>query len=183
MNSRISWKGILISLSVLILFVGTFRVAIGDVTFPNIFTSGTTISSSQVNANFAAINNRQTATAGTLAGNYGMTSLETQIHTTGDSNIPSIVCSSSVHGTLTLTAAGSYSVSGSGYGGCDNSLATASANGTFTVSTNGSVTLNPNDTSEPDTHFITCQASKDLNLLVCHSNHANINLIMNAVRM
>lgn len=76
MKSRIGWKGMLVGLSVLIIFIGTFRYAIGDVSFPNTFSAGTPAVASQVNDNFKAINTRQTASAATLAGTYYVKDLQ-----------------------------------------------------------------------------------------------------------
>ena len=173
MKSRIGWKGMLVSLSVLILFIGTFRYAIGDVSFPNTFTAGTPALASQVNANFAAINVRQTASDATLAGTYYVKDLQAwtvkSIQLSKDATVaqkgnpyagfPTLTeelcdctATSAFQGKITLTADGK--VTGDGIRSyrfsCENCCAhiiSVSISGTYTVNASGDgvITITEND--------------------------------------
>jgi hypothetical protein len=189
MKSRIGWKEMLVSLSVLIIFIGTFRYAIGDVAFPNIFTAGTPAVASQVNANFQAINTRQTAAFASLAGTYYVNDLQTWKK--ADPRITDNIgvncncaCTSSFQGTITLTADGKASAAGTRTEECACATtccpdtATVSLSGTYTVNADGSgvITLAEVPASKvavlvaisvPTTYAY--QASKDLNTLMLNA--------------
>jgi hypothetical protein len=197
MKSRIGWKGMLVSLSVLIIFIGTFRYAIGDVAFPNVFTSGTPAVASQVNANFAAINARQTAAFANLAGTYYINDF--QAWKKADPRITIIekittncncACTSSFQGTMTLTADGKVTASGTRTEECAcatvccPNTSSISLSGTYTVNADGSgvITLTEETTSKvaaavPVVPLITAtyayQASKDLNTLMLNAVDTN----------
>jgi len=65
-KSRLSLRQVVILLT--IIFLGIAVNSYADVTIPNTFTSGTTISSSQMNANFTAVANQMPAVKQTLPG-------------------------------------------------------------------------------------------------------------------
>jgi len=177
MKSRIGWKGMLVGLSVLIIFIGTFRYAIGDVSFPNTFSAGTPAVASQVNANFAAINARQTASDATLAGTYYVKDLQswtiksmqmdplTPLAKRGNpyAGFPPVsaeeICdcsaNSSFQGTIILTADGKVTGSGtrSYRFSCENCCAhiiSISISGTYTVNAagDGVMTLTETDSDK-----------------------------------
>jgi hypothetical protein len=194
MKSRIGWKGILVSLSVLIIFIGTFRYAIGDVAFPNVFTSGTPAVASQVNANFQAINARQTAAFANLAGTYYINDFQAwkkaDPRITDTKTNCNCACTSSFQGTMTLTADGKVTASGTrteecacATTCCPNTSA-ISLIGTYTVNADGSgvITLTEETTSKlavavPVVPVITAtyayQASKNLNTLMLNAVDTN----------
>jgi hypothetical protein len=163
MKSYISWKGVLISLSVLILFIGTYRLATGDIAFPNEFQSGQPAIASEVNANFAAINARQVASTTTLAGTYYIRDLE--MTTAAGSNEMRTTCSTEFSGTLSLTEGGVASLSGTSYSLCDCNNCTRTStptggSGNYSVGSDGSGTISAGGET------VSFQASKDLNLLM-----------------
>jgi hypothetical protein len=184
MKSHISWKGVLISISVLILFFGTFNLAMADITFPNTFVSGQPAVASEVNDNFQAINTRQTASLSTLAGTYNFRMLATWKQ---DKDLPyeyrewddglklnikangtithKQLCSNSTIGTVTLNSNGTVTVSGTSYVDCDDPpTGSFSDSGTWTVDSTGAGTL----TLSTSTNII--QASKDLNTIIMRNN-------------
>ena len=189
MKSRIGWKGMLVSLSVLIIFIGTFRYAIGDVAFPNIFTAGTPAVASQVNANFAAINARQTAAFANLAGDYYIKDLQAWKKESKPTTVPlqdqvcDCTCTSSFQGALTLTADGKVSGSGieSQQCACENCCIvtdTVTITGTYTANADGSGVItvvidytNPKTDSVSQT--FSYQASKDLNTVMFNATDKN----------
>ena len=203
MKSRIGWKGILVSLSVLIIFIGTFRYAIGDVAFPNVFTSGTPAVASQVNANFQAINARQTAAFANLAGTYYINDFQAwkkaapRITESTTTNC-NCACNSSFQGSMILTADGKVTASGTrteecacATSCCPNS-SSISLSGTYTVNSDGSGVITLTEVT-PSTSkaaavvvvpVITAtyayQASKDLNTLML--NAVDINSLGIALR-
>jgi hypothetical protein len=155
----INWKGVLISLSALILTVGTFNYAMGNIVFPNTFTNGTVADATQVNANFTAINTRQSATAALIAGTWNY--VESGSAGSSASGYATI-CSITGGGTLTLSTNGSVSSTEQGLIFCPGSAPTAFNNGTVTgtysVNADGSGTINITGGG-----IISFQASKDLN--------------------
>lgn len=189
MKSKMSWKGVLISLSVLILFVGIYGLAIGNISFPYSFSPGTTAKSSEVNANFSAINLRQAATAATMTGDFYVKNLEVY-RTEAPINDPlykreancNCTCSSTFSGTLTLSNDGK--VTGSGQSseqcGCVTNCCIYTHNiditGTYTVSTDGSGALDLTYVQDPGSkseltydRTFAFQASKDLNTLIINA--------------
>jgi len=190
MKSKMSWKGVLISLSVLILFVGIYGMAIGNISFPYTFTAGTAAKASEVNGNFSAINLRQVASAASMTGDFYVKNLEVY-RTEAPVNDPlykreancNCTCSSTFSGTLTLKADGT--VEGSGQSseqcGCVSNCCIYTYNisitGTYTVSSDGSGVLdltyvqNPGSPKTELTYDRTFafQASKDLNTLIINA--------------
>ena len=194
MKSRIGWKGMLVSLSVLIIFIGTFRYAIGNVVFPNTFTAGTPAVASQVNANFAAINARQTASFATLAGDYYVKDLQAwkkealvavvaKIAASPQDQYCNCKCTSSFQGTITLTADGKVSGSGiqSQQCACENCCIisdTVTITGTYTANADGSGVITvvfdyANPKTDSVTQTFSYQASKDLNTLMFNATDKN----------
>jgi hypothetical protein len=170
MKSHISWKGVLISLSVLILFIGTYRLATGDISFPYTFQSGDPARASEVNDNFSAINARQVASTTTLAGTYFLRSLE--MTTAAGSNEMRTTCSTETSGTLTLTEGGGASLAGTTSSLCDCNNCTRITtsigdSGTFTAGSDGSGAIS---LSQGTANF---QASKDLNVLIFNLSGKN----------
>ena len=189
MKSRIGWKGILVSLSVLIIFIGTFRYAIGDVAFPNVFTSGTPAVASQVNANFHA---RQTAAFANLAGTYYINDFQSWKkadpsikETVGNCNC---ACTSSFQGTMTLTADGKVTASGTRTEecacatSCCPNTSSISLSGTYTVNADGSGVITLTEVTSKVAVVVVVpvisatyayQASKDLNTLMLNEIATN----------
>lgn len=192
MKSRIGWKGILVSLSVLIIFIGTFRYAIGDVAFPNVFTSGTPAVASQVNANFQAINARQTAAFANLAGTYYINDFQAWkkadpriTDTTANCNC---ACNSSFQGTMILTADGKVTASGTRTEECAcatvccPNTSSISLSGTYTVNADGSGVITLTEVTSKVAVVVVVpvisatyayQASKDLNTLMLNEIATN----------
>ena len=195
MKSHITWKGVLISLSILILFVGTFSLATGGVSIPNIFKAGDPAKASEVNANFAAIqsaiNDRQTASDAALAADYYVKDLQTwkkafpadylKLCTTTCTQGCNCTCSSSFQGTLSFTADGKVTGSGvtSEQCACTSSCClytnTVTITGTYTVTADGagSMTLKFVEAKSDNPDYVGTynrtlifQASKDLNTLM-----------------
>lgn len=189
MKSRIGWKGMLVSLSVLIIFIGTFRYAIGNVVFPNTFTAGTPAVASQVNANFAAINARQSASFASLAGDYYVKDLQAWKKESRTTTVPpqdqvcDCKCTSSFQGALTFTADGKVSGTGiqSQQCACENCCIVSDSvtiTGTYTANADGSGVMtvvfdyaNPKTASVSQT--FSYQASKDLNTLMFNATDKN----------
>jgi hypothetical protein len=185
MKSHIGWKGMLVSLSILIICIGTFRYAIGDVAFPNIFTAGTPAVASQVNANFQAINARQTAAFANLAGTYYINDIQkwrkADPRAKDVKDDCSCHCTSSFQGTMILTADGKASASGTkteectcDTSCCPNTI-TISLSGTYTVNADGSGIITLTEVKDSKvvvavpllfTETYAYQASKDLNTLM-----------------
>lgn len=147
--------------------VGATALAYASVTIPYTFTSGSTASSTEVNANFQAlanaINNRTSATLANMAGTWSYTSFGSSL--SGDN-----LCTVTHFGTLTLNADGTFSevepdttnscVSGaSGTSGVYTNTG-GTYTGTWTVLADGSGTLNAGGLTIP------FQASRDLNIIV-----------------
>lgn len=160
MKSLMSQRGIFVSLGCLVFVVGLFRYTLADIVFPNVFTSGTTASASQVNANFAAINTRQTASASSMAGTWNYVANGT-ITITG----PSTCSISGAAGVITLSSNGTASITESGFVTCPTASPSAytntTVNGTWAVSANGSGTINITGGS-----VYSIQASKELNQML-----------------
>lgn len=186
-----SWKGVLISLSVLILFVGLYGMAIGNISFPYTFTAGTAAKASEVNANFAAVNLRQAASAASMAGDFYVKNLE--IYRTAapiQGNIALLyrpancncMCSSTFQGTLTLASDGKVTGSGMTTEQCQCVETCCiytyniSITGTYTVSSDGSGVLDLTYVQDPGAktsitydRTFAFQASKDLNTLIINA--------------
>ncbi|MBI1821574.1 MAG: hypothetical protein HY036_01415 [Nitrospirae bacterium] len=158
MRQVITWKGTLITLSVLILSLGVYKYAVGDITFPNTFSNGTVADATQVNANFAAINTRSSATSALMTGTWNY--LES-----GSIGSTVSVCSITGGGTIILNANNSVSITENGLLFCPGTAPSAFNNGTVTgtysVSTNGSGTINITGGA-----IYLLQASKDLNQMI-----------------
>lgn len=191
MKSKMSWKGVLISLSVLILFVGLYGMAIGNISFPYTFTAGTAAKASEVNANFAAVNLRQAASAASMAGDFYVKNLE--IYRTAapiQGNIALLyrpancncMCSSTFQGTLTLASDGKVTGSGMTTEQCQCVETCCiytyniSITGTYTVSSDGSGVLDLTYVQDPGAktsitydRTFAFQASKDLNTLIINA--------------
>jgi len=191
MKSKMSWKGVLISLSVLILFVGIYSMAIGSISFPYTFTAGTAAKASEVNANFSAINARQSASAATLAGEYYIKNLEIYriaAPVTGNNALYyreancNCTCSSTFQGSLILAADGK--VTGSGISseqcGCVTNCCIYTYNititGTYSVDSSGAGVLDLTYVQDPGSKVeltydrtFAFQSSKDLNTLIINA--------------
>jgi hypothetical protein len=164
-KSLMNWKGVLIGLATLVFSIGLFRYTLADIVFPNTFTSGTTASASQVNANFAAINTRQSATAALMAGTWFYNESGYEISSTYG------VCPEIGTGSITLNANGTASITEiAAVANCNDSTVPPTVRpypetniitaGTFTVSSTGVGTITLSDGS---TYGFT--TSKDLNTM------------------
>jgi hypothetical protein len=176
MKSRITWKETLIILSVLILLVGTFRFAMGDIVFPHIFQSGAPAVAQEVNDNFAAINTRQAATFASMAGTFRCSGFYAQ-KLQGEET-----CILTISGSVTLMSDGTAFFSGTVNSFCHGTGNPVSFTGTYTINENGSGTLNFIDM--PIMYF---QASKDLNTVVLDLGNVRgneyVNMSGTAVRL
>ena len=206
MKSKMNWKGVLISVSALILFVGIYSMAIGDVSFPYKFTAGTAAKASEVNANFDAVNTRQNASSAALAADYYVKDLQTwkkafpadylKLCTTTCTQGCNCTCSSSFQGTLSLTADGKVTGSGvtSEQCACTTSCClytnTVTITGTYTITADGvgSMTLKFVEAKSDNPDYVgtynrtlTFQASKDLNTLM-YNDSADVNSLGTAMR-
>ena len=85
-------------------FLGITVIAYAAVTVPNTFTSGTTISSSQVNANFTALGNAMPAVKAVESTNY------TTVTSTSGQNILSLTVTPPVNGYIILTGSGDVGI-------------------------------------------------------------------------
>lgn len=163
MKSNISWKGMIVVFGALILFIGTYRFAMSDISFPHIFQSGDPAVAQEVNDNFAAINTRQTATFSTMAGNFRLS--ESIIVTErSDINGTSIElpCVLTVNGNLLLNTDGTASFSGTQRSLCAGTVNdSVSLSGTYAVNADGSGTFYISGNSP-----VIFQVSKDLNTMV-----------------
>ena len=177
MKSHITWKETLIIISVLILLIGTFRFAMGDIVFPHIFQSGAPAVAQEVNDNFAAINTRQAATFASMAGTFRCSGLYAQ------KLLEEETCILTISGSVTLMSDGTASFSGTAnsfcHGGTGNPV---SFTGTYTINENGSGTLNFTDMS-----IMYFQVSKDLNTVVLDLGNVRgneyVNMSVTAVRL
>lgn len=159
-----------------------------SVTIPYTFTSGSTASSSEVNANFQAlanaINNRTDATLANMAGTWSYNSFGSWLN----GNPPNAgLCVTATNGTITLNTDGTSSIfqdvstnlcisSSAGSATYPNTGGTIP--GTWTVLADGSGTLTLNGKTYP------FQASRDLNTFVAtdESNGSSSELSITAVK-
>ncbi|MHB8482703.1 MAG: hypothetical protein ACYDBV_08230 [Nitrospiria bacterium] len=157
-----SIKSVFMGLSVLVLTIGLFRYTLADVVFPNIFTAGTTVSASQMNANFAQINQRQVATLASMAGIWRYT--ESGAVYTVINNVTAL-CNEIANGTMILDANGGISIKENEFTLCPGNTSisppfTDTVTGTYSINADGSGAITVGSTTR------LFQTSKDLNQMV-----------------
>jgi hypothetical protein len=164
MKSKISLKGMFIVLAAVILSAGFLNYAVGDITFPNSFQNGTVADADQVNANFAAINARQSATLLKMAGTYDYRGSGIFLETV---NGVQTNCPVSFYGFIVLNQSGSGTVTETDNDRCQG-----------TVSGMGSVTVTINSANGSGTMTFSggrvnsIQVSKDLNTMIASSTNS-----------